>query len=179
MNVRLVILGLLQRRPMHGYEIKQEIERGMGDWTDIAFGSIYFAIGKLAEEGSISESGQERVGNRPARTVFTITEKGRQEFLRLLREEWQTERRQYFPVDLAVYFMASLPKEEVHDYLVELCRKSEESLRTLESHAEALKVVPYIPPLAFVIVDHTRRHLLAERDWLESIIASLDEIYGA
>ncbi|NLZ13794.1 MAG: PadR family transcriptional regulator, partial [Thermotogaceae bacterium] len=86
MNIRLVILGLLQRRPMHGYEIKQEIERGMGDWTDIAFGSIYFAISKLAEEQSISESGKEKVGNRPSRIIYTITEKGRQEFIRILRD---------------------------------------------------------------------------------------------
>ena len=49
MSVRLVLLGLLHERPLYGYEIKQIIEEHMGDWTSIAFGSIYFALDKLAE----------------------------------------------------------------------------------------------------------------------------------
>jgi len=53
MSVRLVILGLLCDRPLYGYEIKQIIEEHMGDWTSIAFGSIYFALDKLAEEGFV------------------------------------------------------------------------------------------------------------------------------
>jgi len=177
MNIRLVILGLLQRRPMHGYEIKQEIERGMGDWTDIAFGSIYFAISKLAEEQSISESGKEKVGNRPSRIIYTITEKGRQEFIRILRDEWRSEQRNYYPVDLAVYFMSFLSKEEVRGYLERMILKTGDSLQELEAHAGDLKNNPYIPPLAFAIIDHTRRHLCAERDWLEDLASSLDEIH--
>ncbi len=50
MSTRLVILGFLRERSLHGYEIKQLIEDRMGDWTSIAFGSIYFALSKLAEE---------------------------------------------------------------------------------------------------------------------------------
>jgi len=51
MSTRLVILGLLRERPLYGYEIKHVIEDHMGDWTSIAFGSIYFALGKLTEIG--------------------------------------------------------------------------------------------------------------------------------
>lgn len=35
----LAVLGILIRGPLHGYEIKQIIQREMGDWTNIAFGS--------------------------------------------------------------------------------------------------------------------------------------------
>jgi DNA-binding PadR family transcriptional regulator len=35
------------------YEIKHIIEEHTGDWTSIAFGSIHFALRKLAEEGFI------------------------------------------------------------------------------------------------------------------------------
>ncbi len=55
--------------------------------------------------------------------------------------------------------------------------KTGESLQELEAHAGDLKNNPYIPPLAFAIIDHTRRHLCAERDWLEDLASSLDEIH--
>ena len=88
MSTRLVMLGLLRERPLYGYEIKHIIEEHMGDWTNIAFGSIYFALGKLAEEGFIEQVAVEQEGRRPSRSVYQITEEGRDEFLRLLREVW-------------------------------------------------------------------------------------------
>ena len=90
-NIRLVLLGILAIKPMHGYEIKQIIEDHMGDWTDIKFGSIYFALSKMLEEGSLSISEEMRSGNRPARTVYAITDKGQNEYQRLLRELWTSE----------------------------------------------------------------------------------------
>ena len=85
MTVRLVILGLLRERPLHGYEIKQIIEEHMGDWTSVAFGSIYFALDKLAEERFVEKIAVEQKGNRPSRSVYQMTAAGRDEFLRLLR----------------------------------------------------------------------------------------------
>ena len=46
----------------------------MGDWTNIAFGSIYFALGKLSEEGFIEKVATEQQGGRPSREVYQITE---------------------------------------------------------------------------------------------------------
>ena len=69
MSVRLVILGMLQWGEMHGYELKQHIERKMGDWTSIAFGSIYFALRKLSDEGLVERTEEERHGNRPSRST--------------------------------------------------------------------------------------------------------------
>ena len=62
MSTRLVILGLLRDRPLYGYEIKHIIEEHMGDWTSIAFGSIYFALNKLAEEDFIEKTGTTQEG---------------------------------------------------------------------------------------------------------------------
>ena len=76
MSTRLVILGLLRERPLYGYEIKHIIEDHMGDWTNIAFGSIYFALKKLAEEGFVERAAVEREGNRPSRTVYQLTPAG-------------------------------------------------------------------------------------------------------
>ena len=117
MSTRLVILGLLREQPLHGYEIKHIIEEHMGDWTSIAFGSIYFALGKLSEEGLIKMVATEKTGNRPSRSIYQITEAGRAEFLRLLREVWNEPERQYFAIDVGLAFMNALPAEEIKGYL--------------------------------------------------------------
>ncbi|MGC9358039.1 MAG: PadR family transcriptional regulator, partial [Anaerolineae bacterium] len=117
MSTRLVILGLLRERPLHGYEIKHIIEDHMGDWTSIAFGSIYYALGKLEEDGFIEQVATEQEGNRPSRNVYQITKEGRAEFLYLLRELWREPERQYFDFDFALFFAEALPREEMLTYL--------------------------------------------------------------
>lgn len=50
----LLILGLVSEMPRHGYELEQIIEqRRMREWTQIAFSSIYFVLGKLEKKGFI------------------------------------------------------------------------------------------------------------------------------
>ena len=52
-NAELAVLSLLVEQPRHGYEIERVIEeRGMRDWTEIGFSSIYYVLGKLEKRGS-------------------------------------------------------------------------------------------------------------------------------
>ena len=42
-NAELAVLSLVVEAPRHGYEIEQAIaERGMREWTEIGFSSIYY-----------------------------------------------------------------------------------------------------------------------------------------
>ena len=44
----LLVLGLVAEMPRHGYELEQTIDdRGMREWTEIGFSSIYFVLSKL------------------------------------------------------------------------------------------------------------------------------------
>ena len=70
-DVRAAILALLTERPMHGYEMIQELEeRSDGMWRPSA-GSIYPTLQLLEDEGLIV--GEEHEGKRR----FTLTEAGR------------------------------------------------------------------------------------------------------
>ena len=83
---RLVILAILQSRPMHGYEIQQIIqEQQIERWANILSGSIYFAINQMEKEGLIIPVAEERTGNR-LRKKYAITGRGRESMLKLLRE---------------------------------------------------------------------------------------------
>lgn len=174
MSVRLVILGLLRKRPLHGYEIKHIIEEHMGDWTSIAFGSIYFALDKLAEERLVEKVGVEQAGKRPSRSVYEITKAGREEFLRLLRESWQTVERQYFDMDICLFFMNDLPREEIKAYLHRRRAILQETLGHVRSHRAEELSDPQGPRLAAAIFDHTLVHTQAELKWTEALLAKVE-----
>jgi DNA-binding PadR family transcriptional regulator len=71
-DVRAAILALLDERPMHGYEMIQELEeRSDGMWRPSA-GSIYPTLQLLEDEGLIV--GEEHDGKRR----FTLTDAGRE-----------------------------------------------------------------------------------------------------
>ena len=173
MSVRLVILGLLRQQPLHGYEIKHIIEDEMGDWTSIAFGSIYFALGKLAEEGMIKHVATEQDSNRPSRHIYAITKAGQKEFLRLLRETWSELERQYFAIDIGVAFMDALPQSEIKDYLHKRVEVLESIVQNLNAHQQEQLDRVEVPKSAAVVFDHSRAHLAAELAWTRDIIAKI------
>jgi DNA-binding PadR family transcriptional regulator len=112
---RILILGVLQfKAPAHGYEIRRELESWRAEqWAHIAYGSIYFALSKMAEEGLVEAVSTDQIGKRPARTLYTITETGKQEFDRLLRDYWWDPKPLIDPFQVALTFMNSIPREEL------------------------------------------------------------------
>lgn len=174
MTVRLVILGLLRQRPLYGYEIKQIIEEHMGDWTSIAFGSIYFALDKLADEKFVEKIDVEQHGKRPSRSVYQITASGRDEFLRLLRENWQQLERQYFSIDICLFFLETLPLDEVKNYLQIRQTALQHALHHLHSHRNEQIALPEVPRIAAAIFDHTIVHTQAELNWITDLLQKLE-----
>ena len=85
MSIRFAILGLLNYSDMHGYRIKEHIEKNFGHMWSINFGQIYPGLKELKNEGLInmleltpSENGG------PHKKLYSITQKGKDEFSRWL-----------------------------------------------------------------------------------------------
>jgi DNA-binding PadR family transcriptional regulator len=72
-NVRAAILALLAERPMHGYEMIQELESRTGGLWRPSPGSVYPTLQLLEDEGLIS--GEQSSGKR----LFSLAEAGRAE----------------------------------------------------------------------------------------------------
>src|SRR6478752_1949736 len=80
-------LGMLVDAPMHPYEMYQlMLARREDRVVKVSAGSLYRAVERLARDGLIVESATERMGNRPERTVYTVTEAGRAAFDESLEE---------------------------------------------------------------------------------------------
>lgn len=170
MSTRLVILGLLRERPLYGYEIKHIVKEHMGDWTNIAFGSIYFALKKLAEEELVEKVATEQEGNRPSRHVYQITEAGRDEFLRLLRELWGDLERHYYSIDIGLFFKDALSDDEVLGYLRRRVAILEGILGHLDDHQAEQMADEHVPRLAAAVFEHSRAHFRAELVWTRDLL---------
>lgn len=73
----LAVLGVLTKRPMHGYEMARYFDRD--DLTEICpieQSMLYTHIRKVEERGLVSWS-EERVGLRPPRKTYALTDAGR------------------------------------------------------------------------------------------------------
>ncbi len=121
----LSMLCLLYERPMHPYEAHVVMkQRHKDDLLDLKRGSLYHAVGRLERHGLVMPLDTVREGNRPERTTYCITEKGKTELFRSLRQLIGT------PTFVANEFMAAL------SFLVYLDKTA--ALEELESRAEML-----------------------------------------
>lgn len=169
--MRLTILGLLIDKPMYGYDIKKTIENRMGGWTDFKFGSIYFALKKLESEGLLYYKGCIAEGNRPAKTVYGITEKGKKEFYTLLRQRLRQDKRVYYPFDVGIFFSKYLDNEEVNAYIEGHIEYVQEAIKHLEIKIKTHKSKEEEDFNSSIIMLHTLEHLRAELKWLKQLKA--------
>jgi PadR family transcriptional regulator, regulatory protein AphA len=126
-----VILGMLARGPMSGYDIKAMVDRSTRFFWAASYGQIYPELRRLAEAGLVEGVAQEEGGRR--RTVHTLTGEGRDAL-----EEWLAEPPQTFETRdeglLKLFFASAAPetadatlaaKQGYHEAMVERLREIE------------------------------------------------------
>lgn len=105
-TIDLMLLGVLTEKPMNAYEVKKEMEkRNIRRWIKISSPSIYKNFLKLYKEGYI-DGKVVREGEMPEKTVYSINDKGRRYFLRLMQQ--YSEEPGYVYLDFCA-FIANLP----------------------------------------------------------------------
>ena len=83
-NAELAVLSLLAEKPMHGYQIEQTIQsRGMREWTEIGFSSIYYILEKLHSRGCVESYHEAAEGKGPSARFFHSHPRGALFFLKL------------------------------------------------------------------------------------------------
>ncbi len=173
---RLLILGALRfMQPTHGYEVRRELESWHAEeWANIAYGSIYHALNKMAEEGLVAVKETDHVGKRPARTSYVVTERGETEFQRLVREYWWEFKPAISPFRIAVAFMDQLS----HDELIAALRHRAGIIQAgIGGMREATATIPLAPDKPRHVAEIF--HLLlsgleAELQWIEQALAKVE-----
>jgi DNA-binding PadR family transcriptional regulator len=112
------ILGSLSERPMHPYEISTVLRaRGKDQSIKLNYGSLYSVVAALEKNGFVESLETIREGNRPERTVYRITEAGRQEFADWLTELLGTPTREFHPLEAGLAYLPGLPPDRVVELL--------------------------------------------------------------
>ncbi|WP_127532709.1 PadR family transcriptional regulator [Paenibacillus kobensis] len=124
MNSQDVILGLLARQPLSGYEIKQKFEMPLSFFFDASFGTIYPTLAKLEAQGHIMKESVIQEG-RPNKNVYSLTDSGRAQFQSFLESPIE---RDVFRSDFLVrmFFSEFLDTDTQADWIRDEIRKTEE-----------------------------------------------------
>ena len=159
----LLLLGLLRKREMHGYQLSEFMETHLALFFDIKKATAYSLLGRMEKKGWVT-SREEQEGKRPPRRVFAITPQGETLFQELLRGALPEYRRPAFPGNVPLLFMDALPPEELHD-LLDLRRNAiRERMVALETHLDHV---------AHPLFDHQLLVLRAEQRWVEDLLEGL------
>jgi DNA-binding PadR family transcriptional regulator len=114
----LAVLSYLTEGPKHPYELGRSL-REHGDDRSIKFnhGSLYMVVRQLTKAGFIVEQETTREGQRPERTVYALTDAGRNELREWLRELVEEPQHEYPQFVAALSLIAALPPGEVVELL--------------------------------------------------------------
>jgi DNA-binding PadR family transcriptional regulator len=78
-SVKHGLLSVLERRSMHGYELRRELADGLGSAWALNYGQVYSTLERLVRDGMVVQSETVASGDAPDRKLYTITPAGRAE----------------------------------------------------------------------------------------------------
>jgi DNA-binding PadR family transcriptional regulator len=113
---RLLVLGVVRMYgSAHGYQVRRELLTWSADeWANVAPGSIYHALKKMAAEKLLEEVSSEEGAQGPDRTAYRLTPDGETEFRLLLGKylaESEGTTQSGYQLAAAVTFLPALPRE--------------------------------------------------------------------
>lgn len=166
-NAELAVLSLVCERPRHGYDIEQAIEeRGMREWTDIGFSSIYYLLKKLERAGLVA--GRSAPAERgPSRRVYRATAAGRAEMRSAARQALAAPGRRASEIQLGLANFALLSPDEALQALEQHRRELRARLELARRRREEQQPLPYFVEAMF---EHALAVGGAELEWIEGFM---------
>jgi DNA-binding PadR family transcriptional regulator len=168
MSVPLTLLGLLERQPSHGYDLKRDYDTYFGRGKPLPFGQVYSTLGRLARDGKvvISEVGP---GEGPDRKRYVITDRGATEVQTWLAEPVEPEPhlQTVLFAKVVLALMLGRPAEEYLD----LQRAAH--LQRMRELTEVRRIGSLVDAL---LADHGLFHLEADLRWIDLTVARLDAL---
>jgi DNA-binding PadR family transcriptional regulator len=167
----LAVLATVVQRPMHRYEMASLMRaHGKDRDMDIKWGSLYTVVQNLERNGYLETIGVTRQGARPERTVYQITDAGRDELVVWTRELIAEPEAEHTRFVAGLSALAVLPPQDVIDLLRKRLQRLIEAVETLTAQLEEASDVPRL----FLIEDEYRiATTRAEADWTRSLVNEL------
>ena len=164
-TVPLTLLGLLEREPSHGYDLKRDYDTFFGRAKPLPFGQVYSTLSRLARDGKVI-GGDAEPGAGPDRKRYAITKAGAAEF-----DTWLTE-----PIEPEPHLQTVLFSKVVLALM--LGRPAEAYLDTQRAaHLQRMRELTDLKRagglMDALLADHGLFHLEADLRWIDVTSARL------
>ena len=107
-----MLLGLITHQPLNAYEIVKALDyMNIKYWFNIGTSTVYATIKTLEKKQYITGEVQ-KDGNMPDKTVYSITEQGKNAFLETLRSSFLKFDYDTNIFSITAFFLDCLPEEE-------------------------------------------------------------------
>ncbi|MEH2000553.1 MAG: PadR family transcriptional regulator [Nostoc sp.] len=111
--LKLAVLGLLQREPLNGYRLKQQLEMFMSCSICVNYGGIYPLLKRMEEQGEVMLCAEQVQEDGQCGKIYQITPLGKttwyQEMLAYPHESWVNARSRFL---IKFFFFGYLLPEE-------------------------------------------------------------------
>lgn len=168
MSVPFTLLGLLEREPSHGYDLKHDYDEYFGRGKPLPFGQVYATLARLARDGKV-EPGEVEPGAGPDRKRYAITDAGKSDF-----DVWLAQ-----PIEPEPHLQTVLFSKVVLALL--LGRSAERYLDTQRgAHLQRMRELTELKRsgtlMDALLADHGLFHLEADLRWIDITSARLDSL---
>jgi DNA-binding PadR family transcriptional regulator len=170
----MAVLELLHERNMHPYEMTQLMRARRVDYrVKLRPGSLYHTVERLEGQGIIEIVDTQRQGRRPERTVYGLTEAGRDLFVEQARAMLAAPAQEYPQYPVALSAAGELECEDALEQLrmrVVTLRAQIAADQVVIDHV-LTKQLPKMYWIDYAFVHHQRQ---SELDWTERLIGDLE-----
>jgi DNA-binding PadR family transcriptional regulator len=166
MSVPLTLLGLLERGPSHGYDLKRDYDAYFGRGRPLRYSQVYATLSRLARDGK-AVAGPVEQGSGPERRRYLITEDGVADV-----DNWLAE-----PVLPEPDLQSELFSKVVLSLM--LGRRADRYLDAQRAaHLQRMRELTELKqrggPLDVLLADHAIYRLEADLRWIDHTAARLD-----
>jgi len=165
----LSVLELLDEEPMHPYEMATRMRiRHHDEFIRLNFGTLYHTVEVLERNGWIVPLEREKEGRRPERTIYQLTDAGREVLTRTLADLLRRPNKEYPQFAAGLMFMHHLRAHEAAAHLKERAEALERIIEKFDSVLSEL-LREGVTRLALIEVEHKIAMLDAERRWVRKL----------
>ncbi len=168
MSVPLTLLGLLERAPSHGYDLKRDYDTFFGVGRSLPFGQVYATLSRLTRDGKVVMD-EVSPGDGPERKRYVITEQGATEVSTWLAEPVAPE--PHLQSILFTKVVLALMLDRPADAYLDGQRRSH-----LARMRELTTVKQSGGLIEKMLADHALFHLEADLRWVDATTARLDAL---
>lgn len=173
-TTELAILSLVAQEPRYGYEVEKVIEeRGMRDWAEIGFSSIYYVLSKLEGKGWIAGETSEEGMAGPARKVYRPTQEGLKAWRQGILDVLATPKRYCTPLQVGLASLPAIPCEDAIAALLRYCHQLTERRKYVGENLAKARSKGELPWHAALMFDLSLTMTQAELSWAKRLVKKL------